>query len=130
MDIEKTNTKMTIMKKKKSYIPPSSIAIKLDESLMLGIGSGKTKPEDSDAKRHVGYDVESEADGGGHVWLPYCRRSEVLRSLGRLRGQSIVSIILNSIVTNKNNSYDYENNIYTFALRAPPFGRVVHWAVA
>lgn len=65
MDIEKTNTKMTIMKKKTSYIPPSSIAIKLDESLMLGIGSGKTKPEDSDAKRHVGFDVESEADGGG-----------------------------------------------------------------
>jgi len=65
MDIEKTNTKMKIMKKKTSYIPPSSIAIKLDESLMLGIGSGKTKPEDSDAKRHVGFDVESEADGGG-----------------------------------------------------------------
>lgn len=65
MDIEKINTKMTIMKKKTSYIPPSSIAIKLDESLMLGIGSGKTKPEDSDAKRHVGFDVESEADGGG-----------------------------------------------------------------
>lgn len=67
MTIDKINTKMTIMKKKTSYIPPSTVAIKLDESLMLGIGSGKTKPEDSDAKRHVGFDVESEADGGARL---------------------------------------------------------------
>lgn len=36
--------------KKKTYTRPQTIVIKQDFPLMLVIGSGKTKPEDSDAK--------------------------------------------------------------------------------
>ena len=36
--------------KKKTYTRPQTIVIKQDFPLMLVIGSGKTNPEDSDAK--------------------------------------------------------------------------------
>jgi len=48
--------------KKKTYTRPQTIVIKQDFPLMLVIGSGKTNPEDSDAKEFT-FDPEGNVDG-------------------------------------------------------------------
>lgn len=55
--------------KKKTYIRPQTIVLKQDFPLMLVIGSGKTKPEDTDAKGFT-FDSEGNVDRSNNGEVP------------------------------------------------------------
>lgn len=52
---------MKELKTKKLYVPPRVRVVEINDSpIMLGIGSGTTKPEESDAKSNPHSDFQDE----------------------------------------------------------------------